>query len=353
MKILADASLPDVSALFSQSFSLTLYQSEKEVPDLLPLHDILLCRSTLKVTAKLLAKSPLLCVATASSGTDHIDCDYLKTRDITLFDAKGCNARAVADYVIATIAYLQKNTQLLGNKAGVIGVGEVGSRVVKRLHAAGFDVLCFDPLKAGLDNNYRYCSLKEIASCDLICIHCNLHTNQPHPSVDLISTDFLGQLKPGTAIINAARGGIVNEAALLKTELPIIYCTDVYSNEPSINEKIVNFATLCTPHIAGHSIEAKQGAVIQLSQQLHRYFGFPPPTKLAINGERLVLSNHESWQDLVLSLYNPITETLVLKAANDKKQAFLNTRQAHQYYHDFVYYDASQLSEQFKTVLGC
>ena len=275
MKILADAALPYLSELFSSPFELTLYHKQADIPDLLPTHEILLCRSTLKVTSELLALSDVQCVATASSGIDHIDSSYLLKHGIRLLDAKGCNARAVADYVVASLAYLFKTERIIGNKAGIIGVGEVGSCVVDRLKSAGFSIHCYDPWREKKEKNNTYCSWVELSTCDLLCLHANLHESPPFPSANLLTTPFLSQLKPGTVIINAARGGIMNETALLKTTQPLTYCTDVYSGEPDIHAEIIHFATLCTPHIAGHSIEAKRNAILKISQKLHHLYNVP------------------------------------------------------------------------------
>lgn len=344
MKILADATLPNISALFRDPFRLTLYNTQNDVADLIAGHDILACRSTLNVSAKLLANSAIQCVATASSGIDHIDSDYLMKHGIVLFDAKGSNARAVADYVVATLAFLNCNRRIIGNKAGVIGVGEIGTRVVARLQAAGFDVICFDPFKAKLDKHYHVCSLSELTSCDLLCVHANLHHTEPYPSVNLLATDFLKQLKSGTTIINTSRGGIVNEKELLDITKPLTYCTDVYAGEPAINAKIVDFSTLCTPHIAGLSIEAKNNAVLQIRQQIYRHYGLcPPPPMLPIAEPGPLLPLEDSWHASILRIYNPLADTLILKKASDKKLAFLTQRQAHSR-HDFSFYNRTHVN---------
>lgn len=336
VKILADATLPGLPDLFKPPFILTRYHNPDQLHDLLTNHDVLLCRSTLRVDAKLLANSSIQCVATASSGTDHIDSAYLKQRQIRLFDAKGSNARSVADYVVASLAALLQEGTLMGKLAGVIGVGEVGSRVVTRLRAIGFDVICFDPVKAQQDNHHVYGTLTDLFACDLICIHANLHESAPFPSKDLLDAAFLAQLKPYVTLINASRGEIVNEEALLAATKPITYCTDVYCNEPSIDPRIVAFSTLCTPHIAGHSIEAKQMAVVQISQQLHQHYGLTMPSVcLPLSNDLPVSSLEKKWPERVLDLYDPRLETNALKAAIDKQSAFLVQRKAHQYRHDF------------------
>ncbi|HBI22234.1 MAG TPA: 4-phosphoerythronate dehydrogenase [Legionella sp.] len=351
MKILADATLPQLTNLFPRPFTLTGYKTHNEIPKLLTDHEILLCRSTLRVDAALLTNSAIQCVATASSGIDHIDEDYLNQHQIALFDAKGSNARAVADYVVATLAALQRLGKSAGNLAGVIGIGEVGSRVVERLEAAGFKVVCYDPFKDPQDNRYRYGTLEDLMACDLLCLHPNLHASHPFPSKHLLNARFLNQLKSGVTIINASRGGIVDEEALLASSKPILYCTDVYSAEPSINPRIIDFATLCTPHIAGHSIEAKHAAVVQVSQKIHQHYGLTSPLfELPMPMTHVAASKH--WQDLVLSFYNPMEDTERLKIAVDKKNAFLIQRQAHQFRHDFNQYALSTMNQQIRLLFA-
>ncbi len=353
VKILADATLPALSALFKPPFILSVYQNPAQLPALLPHNDVLLCRSTLRVDASLLDNSTLQCVATASSGVDHIDCNYLQQRNITLIDAKGSNARSVADYVIATLAALHRLRKPAGIRAGVIGIGEAGTQVVRRLLAAGYDVLCYDPIKAETGTTYPCCAFTELFACDVLCIHPNLHDDPPYPSMNLFNSDVLSRLKPGVIIINASRGGIIDENALLTTSTPITYCTDVYLHEPAIDARIIDFATLCTPHIAGHSIEAKQAAVVQTSQKIHQHFGLTmPPDALPALQTSSIIACENTWQECILSLYNPLMDTKILKTAVDKKQAFLTRRKAHQYRHDFNCYMFKGLDQRTRLLLG-
>lgn len=312
----------------------------------------MLCRANHKITEALLTghQHSLRYVATASSGSDHIDKSYLARTKIELIDAKGSNAIAVADYIIATLAFLQKYKGFSGSKAGVIGVGEVGARVVGRLKAAGMTLLCNDPLKADL--GFANHSLEELIECDLISIHANLHDSSPSPSRDLLDERLLKQLKPGTVIINAARGGIVNEEALLRQK-SLIYCTDVYNNEPTINKKIVDLASLCTPHIAGHSIEAKYRAVAMLSESLHARFNLKPPLhQLPAVALEMPLPLTSDWQDLVLALYNPGNETVLLKTSHSLALRFQTLRKAHQNRHDFCNYPVQISDKKVQQLLG-
>ncbi|MDF1827627.1 MAG: 4-phosphoerythronate dehydrogenase [Legionellaceae bacterium] len=337
VNILADASLPHLDTLFKAPCHLTTYKNNDELLNALPHHDVLLCRSTLRVTADLLINSKLKCVATASSGVDHIDVEYLKTQNIKLFDAKGCNAEAVSDYVLSTLAYLDTQHKLPGMRIGIMGAGEVGSRVSTRLQALGFKVFLYDPPKAHRNPAFISCSLEAFTSCDVLCIHANLHNTQPHPTRDFLNAEFLQSLRPHTVIINAARGGMLDEQALLNSKHPITYCTDVYQAEPQINPEIIHRALICTPHIAGHSIEAKSDAVLHISKALHQYFKLKPPATLTY--PKITLNSLDnSWQARALAHYNPIHETLKLKQAQDKHAEFINLRRAHHNRHNFSQY---------------
>ncbi|MBA2655578.1 MAG: 4-phosphoerythronate dehydrogenase [Tatlockia sp.] len=354
MKILADASLPGLLHAFPKPFKLSLYQNIPELVSRLAGQEILLCRASLKVNQALLGQhsQTLRFIATASSGSDHIDEDYLKANAIKLIDAKGSNARAVADYVIATLAYLQTYKNISCVKAGVIGLGEVGLKVAKRLKAIGMNVLYNDPLKAESDINFLNSPIEDLIDCDLICLHPSLHDNPPFPSRNLIDKILLNRLKPGAVMINASRGDIVNEDLILNQNNKLIYCTDVYSNEPSINKKIVEWATICTPHIAGHSVEAKFTAVAMISETLHRHLNLKPPAREFPLIKEPSVSLSSGWQDLVLSLYNPFTETQLLKSATNLELSFKSLRLAHQNRHDFCNYSIQSSSKQTKKILG-
>ncbi|PWY57445.1 4-phosphoerythronate dehydrogenase [Legionella qingyii] len=355
MNILADASLPGLKQAFPKPFHLTEYNRPDEIAQLLPGQDILLCRSTLKVNQSLLKNHRLQYVATASSGTDHLDHFWLDSQNIQVIDAKGSNAQAVADYVVACLSFLEQQHLIHGNKAGIIGLGKVGTRVAARLQAADFEIVTYDPLKAKREPAaFQSCTLEELYQVDLLCIHAELHSNHPYPTANLINQNFLDRLKPGCIIINAARGGIVNEEELLHSSKPLIYCTDVYLNEPEINPRIIDKATICTPHIAGHSLEAKYAAIALVSSALHQIAGLAPP-QFAVPSLPQFLSYEKDklWYETILEIYNPIEETSSLKQATDKKAAFLNLRKNHQTRHDFSQYFAdSILNYKTKLLLG-
>ena len=333
IKLLADASLINLSIAFPHPFELTVYTKSLEIPELLYDKEILLCRSTLKCDRALLAHQQLRFLATASSGNDHIDKYFLEKIGVKLVDARGCNANAVADYSIACITYLKRYHGFCGNKYGIIGCGSVGSLVASRLKSLGYQVICYDPPRQERDSEFISADLRELFECNLLSIHTNLHNLPPHPSVNLIDTKFLNNLPHGTVIINAARGDVVDESAIIHAiqQNGLFYCTDVYQNEPEINPMIVALATISTPHIAGHSIEGKLRAVTLVSEKLHNYYRLPPV------GFGSLIKNNLVFKQDILDLYNPIYETRYLKnASHYLGQAFVELRKAH-LRHDFSY----------------
>lgn len=336
MNILIDATLPLIDESFPSPFVVTRYKDKKELAECMPNQSFLVCRANVTVNADTLQDSTLRVIATASSGTCHIDSAYLQTRNIEMLDAKGSNAQAVADYVLATLAYLQNAGINSGKKAGIIGVGAVGSLVLKYLEALGFEIYLYDPLREAREPNFISCKKEDLYDCDVITVHANLHDKVPHASRNLIDIDFLKALKPKTILINAARGGIVNESDILNTPTKPIYCTDVYLNEPEVNKAIVDYAHLCTPHIAGHSMEAKNNAVIQISQELHKKLNLPSPHQAHATKTTKPYEICDNWQHHVLSLYNPGIESEILKNALNVQETFLKLRSAHTFRHDFT-----------------
>lgn len=332
MKILTPNTIKDLDKLFSSDFRIETYKDLTELKSKITSTDILLVRSNIRVNSELLANTNLKGIATLSSGSCHIDKKYLIEKNIKIFDGKGANAPAVRDYILSVIAYLQKKQLIYNNpdnKIGIIGYGYVGKIVSTSLKELGFNVVIYDPFV--LPNN----SIEDVYSTKVVLIHANLHDGPAFASRNLINREFFDQLSSDSIIINVARGGIVDETALLKNDKNLIYCTDVYNNEPNINPLIIKRSLLCTTHIAGHSIECKENISKLVSQKIHHEFGLKPPSCTFFTEKTLILDK-SNWQQRVLSLYNPEIESLALKIAQDKTATFLNLRKLHKR-HNFTY----------------
>ena len=244
--------------------------------------DVLVVRTRTKVNEALLAGSSVRLVCTATIGFDHIDTAYCDAHGILWTACPGCNAQAVCDYIeeaLNEITNLQSSIFNLQSPIpnpptiGVIGVGHVGSLVAKMAERRGLKVLLNDPPKGiGI-------SLDEIAkNCDIITFHVPLTSNPltPNPTFHLCDAAFLARCKPHALIINAARGGVVDEQALLCSGHP--YILDTWENEPHIDPAVLQHAFRASMHIAGYSVEGKRNASQTCLDTIARTFALPPIT---------------------------------------------------------------------------
>ena len=210
--------------------------------------DVLVVRTRTKVNELLLHGTRVQLVCTATIGYDHIDTAYCAQHGIRWVSCPGCNAQAVCDYIEEAL----EETNATGT-IGIVGVGHVGSRVAEMAQRRGLRVLLNDPPK-GIG-----CSLDFIAqNCDIITFHTPLTHHGDYPTYHLCNADFLSLCKPGAIIINAARGGVVDEQALLQSGHPFIL--DTWENEPDINQDVLNSALRASMHIAGYSEAGKRNA---------------------------------------------------------------------------------------------
>lgn len=222
--------------------------------------DVLIIRTRTKVNEALLAGSSVRLVCTATIGYDHIDRAYCEQHGVRWVSCPGCNAQAVCDYIEEAIEEIH-NSQFT---IGVVGVGHVGSLVAQMAKRKGFKVLLNDPPKGiGV-------SLDEIArQCNIITFHTPLDNTTYH----LCDAAFLAQCKPGAVIINAARGGVVDEEALLQSGHPFIL--DTWENEPDIRTDVLEKALLASMHIAGYSVQGKRNASQMCLDAVAELFGLP------------------------------------------------------------------------------
>ena len=222
--------------------------------------DVLVVRTRTKVNEALLSGSRVRLVCTATIGFDHIDTAYCASQGIRWMSCPGCNAQAVCDYIEEALNELDARGTI-----GVVGVGHVGSLVAQMAERRGMKVLLNDPPKnIGV-------SLDFIAQkCDIITFHVPLDKSTYH----LCDEAFLSQCKQGALIINAARGGVVDEQALLRSGHP--YILDTWENEPDINPDVLARAQRASMHIAGYSVEGKRNASQMCLDAIADEFGLKP-----------------------------------------------------------------------------
>ncbi|HHT00417.1 MAG TPA: 4-phosphoerythronate dehydrogenase [Thiomicrospira sp.] len=260
--IVIDDAVPYAKEIFSHLGKVITLPGKTINADSVRNADALIVRSRTQVNADLLDGSSVSFVGSTVVGLDHIDQDYLTKNNITFYSAQGCNANSVAEYIITILFNLAEtfNFDLTSKTLGIIGVGNVGERVYKKAQILGIKCLLNDPPRIekepGLVNSHNFVDLDTCLKADIITVHTPLTKVGKHPTLRLVSEAKLKKIQPNQIIINAARGGIIDEQAWVTTPT-LANIIDCWENEPNINEALYKTAMIATPHIAGHSLEAK------------------------------------------------------------------------------------------------
>ena len=278
MKVVFDSHIPFLTEAVRKAWQeVDIYpmKSEEIDHDALRDADVLIVRTRTKVNEVLLRDTKVQQVCTATIGFDHIDTAYCDACGIQWSACPGCNAQAVCDYIEEALDEIHNSKFTIHNSQfkiqnssptmGVVGVGHVGSLVAKMAERRGLKVLLNDPPKQiGI-------SLDKIAkNCDIITFHVPLDASTYH----LCDEAFLNRCKPDALIINASRGGVVNEEALLRSGRP--YILDTWENEPHLCPEVLQNALLASMHIAGYSVEGKRTATQMCLDAVAARWGLPP-----------------------------------------------------------------------------
>jgi erythronate-4-phosphate dehydrogenase len=244
--------------------------------------DALLVRSVTRVDAALLAGSRLRFVGTATSGVDHVDRAALADAGIAFAHAPGANANSVVEYVLAAVLAHRGTWAALraGASFGIVGYGHIGRALRAHCSALGFRCKVYDPWlpAAELDDG---CALEQVLGCTVVSLHAELSRREPWPSHHLLNADTLAHLSGSSLLINASRGPVVDNAALLrrlrKGRGPITVL-DVWEQEPLVDPELLSLVSLATPHIAGYSWDSKLRASAMLLQAMGNVLGTPTPS---------------------------------------------------------------------------
>jgi erythronate-4-phosphate dehydrogenase len=278
MLIVADENIPLLDAFFEGFGEIRRVPGRSIDRATVEQADVLLVRSVTNVNRALLEGSKVRFVGTCTIGTDHLDLDYFQRAGITWSSAPGCNARGVVDYVLGSLLTLAEieGADLTQRTYGIIGAGEVGGRLVKVLQGLGWNVLVCDPPRQAAEGG-DYVSLEQIIEqCDVISLHTPLKKHGAQLTWHLLDKHRLNQLKPGTWLINASRGPVVDNAALRQVLLQredLQAVLDVWEGEPEVDVALAELCVLATPHIAGYSLDGRQRGTAQIYQAYCDFLG--------------------------------------------------------------------------------
>ncbi|WP_092024133.1 4-phosphoerythronate dehydrogenase PdxB [Marinobacter zhejiangensis] len=281
MLIVADENIPLLDSFFGDFGEIRRVSGRLMKAEDVADADVLLVRSVTRVTPSLLQGSRVKFVGTATIGTDHIDQAWLEENGIAFCAAPGCNANSVVEYVLSVLALYAERRGIEDwseLSVGIVGVGNVGGELARKLDRLGFTVKLCDPPRAEVEPEVDFATLDEALDCDVVTLHTPLEIGGAHPTYHLLGADRLQALRGDQLLINTSRGEVVDNQALLnrlgQPEAPVV-ALDVWEQEPVIMPELVNKVWLATPHIAGYSLEGKLQGTEIIYQAVCRFLGFP------------------------------------------------------------------------------
>lgn len=345
MKIVADQNIPFVKECFSSMGDVITAGGRQMTSELVRDADILLVRSITKVGRELLDGSRVRFVATATIGFEHVDLEYLSRHSIGFASAPGSNANSVAEYITAALLVLarKKKWTLEGKSIGIIGVGNVGSRVETKCRALGMEVVLNDPPLARQTGDKKYRPMEEVFKCDFITMHTPLTKEDPDATYHLADEVFFRAMKPGAVFLNTSRGKVHDERALRQAmecgHLGAVVL-DVWETEPAINPWLLQKVDLSTPHIAGYSFDGKVAGLIMIYEAACRYFGLqtahamsdflpvPPVPQINVSERDLLKPEEDLLHDIVQTIYvlnrDDFNTREILLQSDSEKGAFFD-----------------------------
>ncbi|MFW6277462.1 MAG: 4-phosphoerythronate dehydrogenase PdxB [Prolixibacteraceae bacterium] len=278
MKIVIDDKIPYIRGAFEPFAEVVYLPGSQTTHEVVKDADALVTRTRTKCNRELLEGSKVKFIATATIGYDHIDTDYCKQAGIEWTNAPGCNAESVNQYIASALFSwsMRKRTELKGKTIGIVGVGEVGSRVAKMCGTIGMNVLLNDPPRERMEGPGEFVSLKTIQKeAEIITFHVPLNLTGQDKTFHMVDEKFLQNLEKNPLLINSCRGEVFDSEAVynaLEAKDIAGFIADCWENEPDIDLELLNLADFGTPHIAGYSKDGKANGTRMSVQAMSRFF---------------------------------------------------------------------------------
>lgn len=278
MKIIIESHIPYIKGLLEPYAQVEYLEPEAFSPQKVSDADALIVRTRTRCDENLLSGTKVRFVGTATIGTDHINLDYCQRSDIAVASAPGCNAPAVAQYVLSCVGrFVSRNRMATSDCViGIVGVGHIGKIIAKWAKTAGFKTLLCDPPRAIAEGDRGFVSLDEVkAKANVITFHTPLTKTGEYATYHICDADFVKSMSRCRLLINAARGAIFDTVAVSDVGDNVELVTDCWENEPDISSSLLAKSSLATPHIAGYSLQGKMRATSMIVKELASYFGLP------------------------------------------------------------------------------
>ena len=335
-KILADENIPYAEAAFSNFGTVQLIAGREINNEIVRPYDILIVRSVTKVNEQLLEGSNVKFVGTTTIGLDHIDTGYLKKKNISYANAPGCNADSVAEYIFAGLYKIASETRLSIEKCslGIIGYGNIGSRVGRIADALGMKLYINDPPLQRTKGNSPFCTYDEALSADIITYHVPLNIGGPDNTFHMLSSSQLNSFGSEKIILNASRGKVVaNEDLkefLINRGNKVIL--DVWESEPAIDEDLLKLVLIGTPHIAGYSYEGKVNGTVMIFKSLNRFLKANKIWQPAMPEVKDAVINYPESESTEQSLHTLISRIYDINADDEKLRQITDQKEAGSYF---------------------
>lgn len=315
LKFIVESHIPFIKGVFEQAGVEVAYLDPADIDQAAVADcDAIIVRTRTKCDSRLLGQSRCKAVASATIGLDHVDTQWCEANGISVYNAPGCNAPAVAQYVLSSLACCGVDPAV--STLGVVGAGNVGSIVARWAAGLGYRVMLCDPPRQERESGATdFHSLGELTEvCDAITFHTPL-TRHPHDyaTYHMADSAFFNSLRRKPVVVNSARGGIVDESALLDAYAErrvSAMVVDCWENEPAINRELLGKATVATPHIAGYSRQGKIRATQQVVDAICRHFNLP---RLTADAPEAPAPPEFISEKSLLGSYNPLADTDALR----------------------------------------
>jgi erythronate-4-phosphate dehydrogenase len=278
MKIIIDDKIPYIKGALEKVAEVIYLPGSKTTPDIVKNADAIITRTRTICNKQLLEGSSVKFIATATIGYDHIDTEYCESAGIEWTNAPGCNAESVNQYISSALfSWSMKNrTGLAGKTIGIIGVGQVGSRIAKTCEIIGMRVLLSDLPRERKEGSGMFTNVQTIQNeSDIITFHVPLNMTGEDATYHMVNSEFLQMLKKKPLLINSCRGEVFNTEAVKqarKSGLISGLIIDCWENEPDLDLELLRMVEYGTPHIAGYSKDGKANGTKMSVQAVSRFF---------------------------------------------------------------------------------
>ncbi|MFO7799722.1 4-phosphoerythronate dehydrogenase [Rhodohalobacter sp.] len=365
LRIAADQYLQNIDEFLPGGVDLFRFDPSGGLPKNITNYDALLIRTVTPINPQTLPETGnLKFIGTATAGTDHVDQTYLEEKGIQFSQSEGCNANAVAEYIITVLYHWAKkqNIDLKKKTVGIVGCGHTGSAVIRLLKRLDVNYIAYDPPKEIRENDFVSASESELVHADILTFHTPLSESGAYPTKHLGGNDWLS--RGFDLIVNASRGGVVDENALLKLHQKGKignYILDVWEGEPNFSDRVAKHAFIATPHIAGYSTEAKFKASETVVKRLLSFFSLEPkgePKPAPFNPNDFKFHPETSfadllWQNNQIHYYDSELRKLIGFPSKKKTEAFAKLRSETKLRHEFKamtnMLDSAKVPKEFRV----